>query len=214
MKIDLFNASWGKLVAESHYKTVLVVLLAITNIIATVGWLKTRETVVLVPPYLDEKVEVSFNDASDGYKKAWALSVTQLIGNISPSNVDFLLDSLSSMLSPEVFQSLRGRLVKQIQDIQEEQLSISFESQKMAYEKETDKVFIYGEMEAVGPSRVVRKKMRTYEYKVTMRFGRPWITHFAIYKGAPRTLLELKKQPDFDPRNPNNKLSEMNDATS
>lgn len=206
-----YKSSWSSMVAENRFKNLLIVGLMITNLIASIGWFKTRETVVLIPQYLDEKVEVSYNHASKGYKKAWALSVTQLIGNISPSNIDYLLDNLSSMLSPEVFQQLRGRLVKQIQDIKREQLSISYESQNVVYEAAEDKVFVYGQMEAVGPSRVVRKKMRTYEYKVEMRFGRPWITHFAIYEGAPRTRLELKKTPDLDPKNPNNKLGEINE---
>lgn len=199
------------MVAESRFKTVLIILLAISNIIAGVGWFKTRETVVLIPQHLDEIVEVSYSSASKGYKKAWALSMTQLIGNISPSNVEFLLDNLSSMLSPEVFQSLRGRMIKQIQEIQEEQLSISFETQNVVYEKGTDKVFVYGQLEAVGPSRVVRKKMRTYEYKITMRFGRPWVTSFSLYEGPPRTRLELKKFPDLDPDNPKNKLGKIDE---
>lgn len=211
MLADKYKVSWSGMVAESRFKTILVVLLAVTNLIAAVGWFKTRETVILIPQHLDEKVEISYNHASKGYKKAWALSITQLVGNISPTNVEFLLDNLSSMLSPEVFQQLRGRLVKQIQDIKEEQLSISFETQNIAYEPSTDKVFVYGEIQAVGPSRVVRKKMRTYEYQITMRFGRPWVTSFALYTGAPRTKQELKKFPDLDPENPQNKLGETDE---
>lgn len=194
MHFARFKGSWSAARRENATKNMLVAVLIVTNLIAVLGWFRTRETVVLVPPTLDERVTVSADAASDGYKKAWALYVAELLGNVSPGNADFILAAVEGIMAPSAYRTLKAALARQIQDIKVDSLTVSFEPRQVTHEIETNKVFVYGRFQAEGPSGDPRSFMRTYEMKVAMRFGRPWVTHLEPYAGVPRTVAYLQTQ--------------------
>src|SRR5262245_6859453 len=86
MKLGHFKKNWSQAVRDNAGKNIVIAVLAIANLCAVAGWFGTNKTVVLVPPMHDEKLEVSFTEASVGYKKAWALTVSELAGNVTPGN--------------------------------------------------------------------------------------------------------------------------------
>jgi conjugal transfer pilus assembly protein TraE len=198
MELRRLKTSFLRLLGESRLKDAVILLLVLANLISVFGWLRTRETVVLVPPQMDQRMAVSFASASASYSEAWALYVTELMGNIIPGNVEFVGEALSGLMSPDVYHDLRERLARQIEAIKEESLVVRFEPQQLLYEAETDKVFIHGRSHVAGPGGELRQRVRTFEYRVAMRFGRPWVTHFAVYEGQPRTAAYLKTNPKED----------------
>lgn len=184
--IDL-RRNWSQALRDSAGKNFLIVALALIALLAVIGWVLQDKTVVLVPPLLDERVEVSLRHASIGYKKAWALTVAQLTGNITPANADLVLDSVGDLFSPEAYRPMAANLASQVNDIKRDSLTVSFEPRQILYEPTTDKVFVTGSFRSQGASGQPIKTIRTYEVVVGIRLGRPWITRYAPYEGLPVT---------------------------
>ena len=187
MKLSGFKQSWAQAVRESTTKNLVIAALVATNVIAAIGWIRTEETIVLVPAMLESRMSVKSSDASPEYKKAWALMVAQLAGNVTPGNADLVLDSLGDYLSPDAYHKIAGNLAAQIGDIKRDSLTVSFEPRQVLYEASTNKVYVSGQFASQGVSGSPIKAIRTYEMTVAIRFGRAWITTFKPYQGMPAT---------------------------
>ena len=195
MKLNAFRQSWARAVRENATKNFVIAALVATNALTAAGWFQVEETVVLVPATFDERMEVKASDASPAYKKAWALTVAQLCGNVTPGNADLLLESLGDLLSPDAYRKIAADLAAQVADIKRDSLTVSFEPRQILYEEQTNKVFVSGQFASQGVSGQPLKAVRTYEMTIEIRFGRPWITSFVPYTGMPVTQDSLKHAP-------------------
>ena len=175
-------------------KSLMIGALIVTNLISVIGWFQTDRTVVLVPPVVDERLEISSSHASVGYKKAWALTVAQLAGNVTPGNADLVLQMMGDLLSPEAYRNISAELAGQIADIKRDSLVVSFEPRQVLFEPQANKVFVTGQFASHGVSGAPIKLTRTYEMKIDIRMGRPWITRFVPYQGMPVTAESAKQR--------------------
>ena len=84
--------------------TVLVLVL----LIAVMGFmLMQKKTVVTIVPWTaDGEMILTKDDASRSYKEAWALAVTELVGNVTPSTVDFVSERLKPLLVPKIYHEV------------------------------------------------------------------------------------------------------------
>jgi conjugal transfer pilus assembly protein TraE len=185
MKLGAFTKSWSQAVRDNATKNVVIAVLIGSNAIAVLGWFRTETTVVLVPPLHDERMEVGSSHASEGYKRAWALMVAQLAGNVTPGNADLVLQMLGDLLSPSAYRAIAASLASQIADIKRDSITVSFEPREMRFVPKTSTVYVSGQFASQGVSGRPIKAMRTYEIVVDVRFGRPWITRFKPYSGMP-----------------------------
>lgn len=192
MRLFEMRRNWSQALRDSAAKNMLIAALALVALLAIFGWVQQDKTVVLVPPLLDERVAVSLKHASLGYKKAWALTVAQLTGNITPGNADLVLDAIGYLFSPAAYQTVAASLASQVNDIKRDSLTVSFEPRQIMYEPATDKVFVTGSFQSQGASGQPIKAIRTYEFVVDIHMGRPWISRFAPYEGLPVTLESQK----------------------
>jgi conjugal transfer pilus assembly protein TraE len=187
MRFINMKRNWSQAIRDSATKNIVIAALSLIALVAVIGWIQQDKTVVLVPPLMDEKVEVSVRHASIGYKKAWALTVAQLTGNITPANADLVLESLGDLFSPDAYRAIAASLASQVTDIKRDSLTVSFEPRQILYEPSTDKVFVTGAFSSQGVSGQPIKAVRTYEVVVDIRLGRPWISRFSPYEGMPAT---------------------------
>lgn len=187
MKLSGFKQSWSNAVRENTTKNFVIAVLVLTNAITVAGWFQVEETIVLVPAVLDQRMEVQASNASPAYKKAWALTVAQLAGNVTPGNADLVLESLGDLLSPDAYRRIAADLAAQVADIKRDSLTVSFEPRQILFEQSTNKVFVSGQFASSGVSGQPIKAVRTYEMTIDMRFGRPWIMSFKPYQGMPLT---------------------------
>jgi conjugal transfer pilus assembly protein TraE len=199
MKFALFTKSWGEAVRENASKNVLLGVLIVSNAMAVIGWFRTEKTIVLVPPQHDERMEVSASRASEGYKRAWALTVAQLCGNITPGSADFVLQTLGDLLSPSAYRAVAAKLAEQVADIKRDSITVSFEPREIRFVPGTDTVYVSGQFSSQGVSGQPIKAVRTYEMAVDIRFGRPWITQFRPYEGMPDIDDTGKRRPESAP---------------
>lgn len=193
MLFKKYKVSLNEALHNNATKNIIIAVLLLTNFLAVWGWFSSTETIVLVPPTLDERVVVSADEASEGYKTAWALYVAQLLGNITPDNSQFVGDQVGEIFSPAAYRTMRDALLDQVQAINEDRITVRFEPQEVIYERESEKIFVYGAFFASGPTGEPDRLGRTFEMRVQMRFGRPWVTHFTAYEEPPRTIEELER---------------------
>lgn len=193
MKFSRYQASLRELAKNNATKNIIIAVLLATNSLLAWGWFTSTETIVLVPPTLDERVIVSSNEASEGYKTAWAVYVAQMMGNITPGNAAFIAQHMDAMFAPEAYRGLRTEMTEQLEVIERDRITVEFEPHEVYYEGRTDKVFVNGYFQSSGAGGAGQALTRTFEMRIEMRFGRPWVTHFVAYQEPPRTVAALER---------------------
>lgn len=173
---------------------IVVLCLLFTNIVSVYGWISKDQLVVFVPPSLNEKVEVSVNRASESYKKAWALFVATLLGNINPDNSDFIRTQLDNMVTGEIKLAINEQIASAIDQLKLEKVSTVFQIRVVLFEPESDHVFVSGHSHMVGVGGKTKVVDQTYEFKIDVKQYSPLITFMSIYNGGPRTLAVLEKE--------------------
>jgi conjugal transfer pilus assembly protein TraE len=198
MEIKHFLSSWQGAISENKFHRILLVGQSIALVIALIGWQTKDRVTVVVPPKLSEKAEISKKTASVTYKKSWSLYVAEMMGNITPSNVEFIVESLASLMNGETQAKFKTMAAIEIDNIKRNGMTVSFEPRSITYERETDKVFIGGNsvVQAAG-SQQPQSFTRIFEVMIDINNGIPIISHLDTYQGAPKTrdlLLRLEKE--------------------
>lgn len=202
MKIPFMGKSWelasrlAMLLMVSN--VILVGLLAITTFAA----INKKEHVVLVPPYLDKKVEVTWNSASADYYKSFGLYVASLLGNLTPKNIDFVIGVLSDFLDPAIYRDVRVKLIALKDDkvFQRSSGVTYFTAETLVFEPETNRVFVIGRLFATGFNNAVTANDVVYEMKLAIQNGMPRVLALTSYNGnQPHTMKWEESQPKQDP---------------
>ena len=118
---------------------------------------------ILIPPGLSEKSEIAKNKASEGYKKAWGMYTATLIGNVTPENADFVLDSFSGMVTGEIRSIVTEQIAQELDTLKQEKVSSTFEIVRVTYEPESDKVFVTGRNRMTGAGGKSSPTEQTFE---------------------------------------------------
>lgn len=206
MKLTFLSGTWD--LARKNNTVLLFSNIALSVALVVVGFLAfgQRERVVLIPPHIDKKMEISWSAANADYLKSWGLYVATLIGNITPKNINLVADALGAFLDPSIYPSVRAQ-VKSLADdpiFQRANAINYFAPEQVVYEIDTNKnqkVFVVGQLVTSsfeGPNAGKSGgefKSVIYEMSVAMRDGRPVIIDFTSYPGTqPRTQKWLSSQ--------------------
>lgn len=189
-----FASTWLSLQASNRFLKLVCLSLMGINLLTLIGWLKKDTAVILIPPSLSEKSEIAQNKASEGYKKAWAMYTATLIGNVSPENADFVLDSFSNMVTGEIRSLITEQVAQELDMLKQEKVASRFEIVRVTYEPETDKVFITGRNVLIGAVSKSAPTEQTFEFQIDVKQYSPIITQMASYQGQPRLLSVLRKE--------------------
>jgi conjugal transfer pilus assembly protein TraE len=210
MEFKNFLKTWQGANSENKFHRWLLAGQSIALVIALVGWQSKDRVTVIVPPTLNEKAEISQRAANVGYKKSWGLYAAELLGNITPSNVEFVVEALSSMMTGETYEKFRTTAALQVEKIKRDGMSISFEPRSVQYERTTDKIFVTGNsvVEAAGV-KTPQSFTRVFEVMIEVNHGVPTISYIDTYQGQPKTreVLERLEREDQTTR----KMTEAQD---
>lgn len=171
--------------------TIIVMAVTILVLVMQVG--SKRDRLVIVPPVIEEQLELGYAAANEPYFKSWALYVANFLGNINPSNASFVSEGLSLSFSPELYQEMRGKIIADAERMRVSGRSLRFYADRVVYEKDTRKTFVAGKQEVVSAAGNVHEQDVCYEMQVAIRNGLPTIEHFDYYTGAPRTAEWLQR---------------------
>lgn len=198
MKLTQFLESWRIVQAENRLHRVLLIGLVVSNAISALAALRTERAVVLVPPNLSREVEITRNEASGELKESWGLYLAELLGNVTPATAEFIRNAIGPLLSADIYRSVMDAMAEQINALKMDRIAISFKPRQVFYEKESDKVFVSGELSSQGPNSKPDVRNRTYEFVLSIRNYRPRLDAIDVYADEPRTRerLEAMKQSD------------------
>lgn len=189
-----FASTWLSLQASNRFLKFVCIFLMTLNFLTLIGWLKKDSSVILIPPGLSEQSEIAKNKASEGYKKAWAMYVSTLIGNVTPENADFVQEAFSGMVTGEIRSLVTEQIAQELETLKQEKVTSNFELVRVTYEPETDKVFVTGRNRMIGAGGKSSTTEQTFEFKIDVKQYSPIITQMASYEGMPKLLSVIQKE--------------------
>ena len=189
-----FTQKWLGLQDSNKFLKIVCAFLLFVNFILVIGVLNTEKLVILVPQGLSEQADIAQNKASEGYKKSWAMYAATLLGNITPENADFILESLNDMVTPDIKLLLNDQVRNDLETLKEEKVSATFEIKKVSYEPETDKVFVTGKHWITGVGAKSSSSAQTFEFKIDIKNYSPVITNLALYEGEAKIVAVVKRE--------------------
>lgn len=175
------------------------VCLSIALLLCVVKIFDQRSTTVLVPPNLDRAVTVGWNTADGEYIKSFGLYVATLAGNITPKNATFVVDALSTIVSPRIYSDVRVRLRAQAESkgFKSDAGATHFTGERLIYEPENKRLFVVGSMTTDGAGNGARPEPWTYEMIIVMAEGKPMVDAITNYAGSqPHTEAYKKAHPE------------------
>lgn len=193
MDAELAQKSHEKLSADNNFCRKTSYVFGAIALICALGWYSKDQIVVVDPPQAIGQYKISETKASVTYKVAWAMSMANLVGNMSPTEAPYIINQLSYMFSPGIENQTRKSLYAYIELLKKKKVETQFTSKEIYYDPETDQVFVYGDMRLKS---LVNKSPTNIKYtfvsKVSISSYKPAIQRFDFYEGKPKTSLANK----------------------
>lgn len=189
MDIKKFLNSYSGLKTEAVWTRSIIAGMTVTIGLLVVA-LAFRPVVVTIQPWtLSEDAQVTRDDASRSYIEAWGFALAELVGNVSPGNVQFVSDRLKPLLDPGLYHRALEGLEANAKTLIDERISMRFEPRNVTFEKSTGKVYVHGYsfVRHGGSFEVERREPRTYEFTIKIANYAPMITYMDTYAGTPKT---------------------------
>ncbi len=160
-----------------------------------------RPQIVTIKPWtLTVDAQVTRNAASRSYLKRWGFALAQVLGNVTPANVDFIYDRLAPLLDPKIYHRVMDSLDANARTLKEQRIAIRFEPRRVTYEKSTGKVFVtgYSFMREGSSLSNEKRQERTYEFLSKIDNYAPVILCLDTYQGTAgtRDVLETQDQKE------------------
>jgi len=175
---------WGRIFQAG---LILIVLLLVIKVFS-------KETIITIQPYtLSEDAWITKTQSSTSYKEAWGFAFAQLLGNVTPGNVDFIKERIIPLLSPNIYQSTLDAIEIQAKQIKNNRVTMRFEPRFVEYEPISNKVFIYGYSFVKGTSSKAIRSERSYEFSIKISNYMPVFDYIDTYLGKPHTKKILER---------------------
>ncbi|MDO4937842.1 MAG: TraE/TraK family type IV conjugative transfer system protein [Sutterellaceae bacterium] len=195
MQLKRYLSTFHGLKTEAYF-TRLVTTILLCLCLFLVAVLASRPTIVTIQPWtLSEDAQVTRDDASRSYIEAWGFALAELIGNVSPGNVQFIGDRLKPLLDPKIYHKVLEGLESNAQGLMDDRVTMRFEPRRVTYEKSSGKVFVTGySFVRQGMSFEAEKREdRTYEFVIRIANYAPLLMAIDTYVGQPKTRDVLEK---------------------
>lgn len=195
------NAHSNNIVSLKRANSILAVacvVMALTIAMLSITNASKKERIVVVPPGLSGPVAIDWGGASAEYIKTFGVFYATLVGTISPKNINYVVDRLSSMTSVNAYSVIRMRLLSLAKDPQfaNSGSSVNFVSNEIVYEPERKKVFVVGETRVQSGYGNVKVSPVVYEMDIDIIEGRPVVMLLENYEGtAPHTAKWILEHP-------------------
>ncbi|HAY23338.1 TraE/TraK family type IV conjugative transfer system protein [Desulfobacca acetoxidans] len=177
-----FSTYSGMLMENRMYRWVLILLL-ISNLVLVV-MLQRSQTVVLVPPLLKTEAKIGLNHADRAALESWGLFFVQLMGNVTPRNIDFIMESLQRYMAPDVYQDMTQAMYEQAKAVKSSNLTMSFNVQEVAYDESSHRVKVKGQAVMRGPYGKPMTANRTYDLAIDIKNYTPVLTALTVLDQA------------------------------
>lgn len=203
MKFPWQQSTWESTIKANIALSIANLALTGALFMAVGHSLFSKPDTVLVPPVVDEKMVIGENSASQSYLKSFGLYVATLIGNITPSNASFIVDSISSFISPSIYPQIRKTILATAQSttFKDAAMTTKFVPRQVIYEPDTDKVFVLGDSTVLSSVGAQSARSLVYEMVIKIQDKKPVVYTLDAYEGTqPHTLQWIKEHPPTPPQ--------------
>jgi len=200
MKFSQFKTS---LTAMDSDKKVLQVLLGVavaTIFVMAIVTMRQDQRVVIQPYTLIDEAWIEQSAASSEYMEAMGLFFANLLGNVTPANLQFIKSRLDPMLAAQVRQPVMEALEDQSTLIITEAVVITFTPRAVIYERDSGKVFVSGRSRTEGSTGAIKDEAVTFEFGFAVDNYLPRLTSLNNYVGKPKTLEILEQREKLETR--------------
>lgn len=184
MKLSHWLKTREGALAESKISRPIILLLAFTCLVLAFGLVRKSETVVMVPSTLEERAWVSKSSASAEMQVAQGLSLALLLGNVTPGSAEFVSSNISRSLSPRMYRPILEAIDREVRELRDEQISVSFTPTLARFDPDVDRVVITGEVITRGLRGSERREIRTYEMGFSTRNHTLLLDHMRVMEGT------------------------------
>lgn len=191
--------NYNKTISMGGHMGIAVVVMAVANIWLVSLVAKKEVTSIVTPPTFTEQISMRGNQVSESYQSMWAMFVAEMIGNISPSRMDIVLQTMQRMIPAKNWDEVKEQMTAQLARLKIRKVEEKFSVKDVAIDPVTKVVWVTGEKEttSIRTGRSV-SEMWTFEVRIDSNgVGSPVITHLKQYAGAPqkkRRAKELQKE--------------------
>ena len=114
---------------------------------------------------------------------------SELLGNVTPANVDFIADRLGPLLDPKIYHQVIDAVHANAEELRNDRVTMRFEPRRVNFERSTGKVYVTGRSYVRQGTSLESEKSseRTYEFTIRIANYAPVITHIDTYKGTAQT---------------------------
>lgn len=187
MKAKTYRLGYkGALEKIQIQKYTTLVLSIVVGLLAINAMMK-RERLVIIPPVVNEQIELAYHSASKSYHEAFALYVASFMGNINPGNATFIKQALELSFAPNLYAEIQSKISDDAERMRASGRTLRFYPDRVIYEESTGKSFVAGKQEIVSAAGNVHEQDVTFEMRVAIRSGLPKVENYVFYTGAPRT---------------------------
>lgn len=179
---DYFSTRDGAL-RENHFSRYIIVLLAVAIVVMAMALSTKQQTVVLVPPTLSDRVELTDSTASDPYKTSWGLFFATLLGNVTPRSAEYVQENISRYAHPNAYKVLVDQIAEQTELIETDRLTVQFTPTTVFYAPAIDRVVVTGEYVLRGLRDSEQRMIRTYELGVDVKNYLVSLSSVIAYEG-------------------------------
>lgn len=187
MKFLQFIRTYEGTQAENRWLRLFVGGLVILTLLLALKSFSKETIVVVQPATLEDEAWVMKNQSSQSYQEAWGLFLANLLGNTTPSNVDFLKEKIGPLLSPVIFNEVMEVMQVQANQIKADRVTMRFEPRFVIYEGSNNRVYVQGQSFIQGVTGLEERSDRTYEFEIAISRFMPQVTYINTYEGKPRT---------------------------
>lgn len=186
MLLSKLRNTWSGVQFENRLFRFAMPIMALALLIAIIRLSMDKPIVVVQPPNMNGAAEIRSNAANQKFKQAYSLYAVSMLSNITPGNAQFLVETLSDMFAPKIYNEVKEGILDQLDLITNEGLSISFSPRGSDYWPDTDRVVVYGTRSVRGRDDQVLTTNVVYEMTISIVNYLPQVTFIETYEGSPR----------------------------
>lgn len=161
-------------------------VMALANVLLTLKVFTSSQTIVQIPPGLEQDGTLTPGTASESVLAAWGLSVANLVGNATPRTVPFVVETLQGFMAPSSYQAITTDLAAQARHLELENLSLNFSASSVQVDVPKKKVIVAGILTTHGLRNQRRTEVRTYEMTFRVTNYIVQLASLTSYEGQPK----------------------------
>lgn len=185
--MSTYLSSWDGAIKENRFHRLALLGAMLVILIQSIALWRQDSTIILVPPQMEERGQISGSSASEAVQVSWGMYIATLLGNVTPQSVEVLATNVGQHLSPRMYRPVLTQLQEQVKTIQEEQITVAFVPTLARWESSLPGVVVSGEMITRGIRGGEKRMQRTYELKFVVQNYRVLLDDLRAYEGTWQT---------------------------